>query len=91
MSRAFILDLARRLSFHRPEPAARLLEIAIDATNSEAADLVRVWLKCGVFLRTRNEAVRFFWERHLRDPKQIQDWSRSCATIGGRCAHGGDG
>jgi hypothetical protein len=72
------LDLARRLALQRPELAGRLIEMMPETANAPAAETVRVWLKCGVFLRSQTESVRFFWERHLRDPKRLQDWSRSC-------------
>jgi len=78
LARAFILDLARRLALQRPELAGRLIEMMPETENAPAARTVRVWLKCGVFLRSQTESVRFFWERHLRDPKRLQDWSRSC-------------
>lgn len=78
VARAFILDLARRLSLQRPELAGRLIDMVPDAASDPAASTVRLWLKCGAFLRSQNESVRFFWERHLRDPSRLQDWSRSC-------------
>lgn len=78
VARAFILELARRLALHRPELAGRLIDVVPDAANDPAASTVRLWLKCGAFLRSQNESVRFFWERHLRDPSRLRDWSRSC-------------
>ena len=78
VARAFILDLARRLSLQRPELAGRLIDMVPDAASDPAASTVRLWLKCGAFLRSQNESVRFFWERHLRDPNRLQDWSRGC-------------
>lgn len=76
-ARAFILDLARRLALQRPELAGRLIEMMPETANGPEAGTVRIWLKCGAFLRSQNESVRFFWERHLRDPKQLKDWDRS--------------
>lgn len=77
-ARVFTVRLAKRLSLQRPELAARLIDLQPADSESLATELstVRVWLKSGEFIRTQSEAVRYFWQKHLRHPSTDTDWSR---------------
>ena len=77
-ARGFTTRLAKRLSLQRPELAARLIELLPSDNELIASDLntVRIWLKAGEFIRTQSEAVRYFWQKHLRHPSNETDWSR---------------
>lgn len=72
----FILELARRLSLPRPEIARKLIDAVPALADTEEMAHVKTWLKAGEYLRAQNEAVRFFWDRHLRHPDAAHDWSR---------------
>lgn len=77
-ARIFTARLAKRLSLQRPELAARLIDLLPADSELLADDLktVRIWLKAGEFIRTQSEAVRYFWQKHLRHPANDTDWSR---------------
>ncbi|MBL9146026.1 MAG: hypothetical protein JNM99_20260 [Verrucomicrobiaceae bacterium] len=77
-ARVFTVRLAKRLALQRPELAARLIDLQPVESEVLADDLgtVRVWLKAGEFIRTQSEAVRYFWQKHLRHPSTDTDWSR---------------
>lgn len=77
-ARVFTARLAKRLSLQRPELAARLIDLLPTDCELLATDLatIRIWLKAGEFIRTQTEAVRYFWQKHLRHPSSDTDWSR---------------
>ncbi len=78
---AFTLELARRLSLSRPTYAARLIEHATNCEDQALAEVAKTWLKAGEFLRTQSEAVRFFWQNHMRKPEDGKDLKRMSARI----------
>ena len=78
---AFTLELARRLSLSRPTYAGRLIEHATNCEDQALAEVAKTWLKAGEFLRTQSEAVRFFWQNHMRKPEDGKDLKRMSARI----------
>lgn len=81
VAQRFALELARRLALSRPDYASRLIDAAGAGVDHQTLEVARTWLRAGEFLRTQSEAVRFFWQRHMRVPNASRDLKRMSARI----------